>query len=195
MPRSAPRGGPETRARIAETASGMFAEHGFDGVTVAQVATAAGVSSVTVFKHFPRKEDLFLDRSAETIALFVAAVEGVAHDDVLDTLEALTLRVADERAPVSGLAPGARRFFLTVADSPALRSRALELVADGQRALGEAVGDRLLAALFVAGYASVFVRTAEAVLDGEDDDTVVEAHRAGLARLFRALRDGVPSAT
>ncbi|OII16294.1 hypothetical protein BIV03_05115 [Curtobacterium sp. MCBA15_016] len=195
MPRSAPRGGPETRARIAETASGMFAEHGFDGVTVAQVAKAAGVSSVTVFKHFPRKEDLFLDRSAETVALFVAAVEDVPRDEALDALEALALRLVDERAPVSGLAPGAHAFFRTIADSSALQSRAIELVAGAQRALGDAVGDRLLAALFVAGYATVFVGTARAVLAGEDDDTVVTAHRAGLERLFRALRDGVASAT
>ncbi|MFS2032088.1 TetR/AcrR family transcriptional regulator, partial [Curtobacterium sp. CT11-45] len=122
MPRSAPRGGPETRARIAETASGMFAEHGFDGVTVAQVAKAAGVSSVTVFKHFPRKEDLFLDRSAETVALFVAAVDDVPRDEALDALEALALRLVDERAPVSGLAPGAHAFFRTVAGSSALQS-------------------------------------------------------------------------
>jgi AcrR family transcriptional regulator len=195
MPRSAPRGGAETRARIAETASGMFAEHGFDDVTVAQVAKAAGVSSVTVFKHFPRKEDLFLDRSAETVELFQAAVEGVPRDAVLDALEALVLRLVDERAPVSGLAPGARAFFRTIADSSTLQSRALELVAGAQRALGDAVGDRLLAALFVAGYASVFVETARRVLDGDGDDVVVAAHRAGLERLFRALRDGVASAT
>jgi AcrR family transcriptional regulator len=195
MPRSAPRGGAETRARIAETASGMFAEHGFDDVTVAQVAKAAGVSSVTVFKHFPRKEDLFLDRSAETVELFQAAVEGVPRDAVLDALEALVLRLVDERAPVSGLAPGARAFFRTIADSSTLQSRALELVAGAQRALGEAVGDRLLAALFVGGYASVFVETARRVLDGDGDDVVVAAHRAGLERLFRALRDGVASAT
>jgi AcrR family transcriptional regulator len=195
MPRSAPRGGAETRARIAETASGMFAEHGFDDVTVAQVAKAAGVSSVTVFKHFPRKEDLFLDRSAETVELFQAAVEGVPRDAVLDALEALVLRLVDERAPVSGLAPGARAFFRTIADSSTLQSRALELVAGAQRALGDAVGDRLLAALFVAGYASVFVETARRVLDGDGDDVVVAGHRAGLERLFRALRDGVASAT
>ncbi|MGN6406950.1 MAG: TetR/AcrR family transcriptional regulator [Curtobacterium sp.] len=195
MPRSAPRGGAETRARIAETASGMFAEHGFDDITVAQVAKAAGVSSVTVFKHFPRKEDLFLDRSAETVELFVAAVEGVPRDAVLDALEALVLRLVDERAPVSGLAPGARAFFRTIADSSSLQSRALELAAGAQRALGDAVGDRLLAALFVAGYATVFVETARRVLDGDGDDAVVTAHRAGLERLFRALRDGVATTT
>jgi AcrR family transcriptional regulator len=173
----------------------MFAERGFDAVTVAQVAKEAGVSSVTVFKHFPRKEDLFLDRSAETVELFVSAVVGVPRAEVLDALEALTRRLVDERAPVSGLAADSGVFFRTVAAAPSLQSRALELVAGGQAALAEAVGDRLLAALFVAGYASVFVDTARRVLADEDRDAVVAAHRAGLDRLFHALRDGVASAT
>lgn len=195
MPRSAPRGGPETRARIAETASGMFAERGFDAVTVAQVAEAAGVSSVTVFKHFPRKEDLFLDRSAETVARFLDAVDGVPRDRVLDALEDLTVRLVDERAPISGLAPGSESFFRTIAGSPALRSRVRELVAEAQGALAGAIGDELLAALVVAGYSTVFVDTARRILADEHRDAVVAAHRAGLDRLFRALRGGVASAT
>jgi AcrR family transcriptional regulator len=195
MPRSAPRGGPETRARIAETASGMFAEQGFDAVTVAQVAKAAGVSSVTVFKHFPRKEDLFLDRSDETVELFRAAADGVPRAQVLDALEALTARLVDERAPVSGLAPGSESFFRTIAASPALQARSRELAAGAQDALADATGDALLAALFVAGYATVFGETARRILADEDRDAVATAHRAGLDRLFRALRHGVASAT
>ncbi len=54
MPRTGERGGPQTRARISDIATRMFIEQGFDAVTVAQVAKAAGVSSVTVFNHFPR---------------------------------------------------------------------------------------------------------------------------------------------
>ncbi len=59
------RGVPQTLARIAQVAAGLFLERGFDEVTVAEVARAAGVSSVTVFNHFPRKEDLYLDRSVD----------------------------------------------------------------------------------------------------------------------------------
>ncbi|MGH8916994.1 MAG: TetR/AcrR family transcriptional regulator, partial [Actinomycetes bacterium] len=63
MPRTSERGGPQTRARIAEVAAGLFVERGYDAVTVAEIARQAGVSSVTVFNHFPRKEDLYLDRA------------------------------------------------------------------------------------------------------------------------------------
>jgi AcrR family transcriptional regulator len=52
----------QTRDLIAETAVRLFAERGFDGVTVAEVARDANVSEVTVFNYFPTKEDLFYGR-------------------------------------------------------------------------------------------------------------------------------------
>jgi AcrR family transcriptional regulator len=48
-----------TRRLIAETARRLFAERGFDAVTVAEVARAADVAEKTVFNYFPTKEDLF----------------------------------------------------------------------------------------------------------------------------------------
>jgi AcrR family transcriptional regulator len=51
----------ETRETIAETAMALFGEHGYDAVTVADVARAAGVSEKTVFNYFPAKEDLVFD--------------------------------------------------------------------------------------------------------------------------------------
>ena len=51
-----------TRRLIADTARELFAERGFDRVTVAEIARAAEVSEATVFNYFPAKEDLFYDR-------------------------------------------------------------------------------------------------------------------------------------
>jgi AcrR family transcriptional regulator len=48
----------QTRQVIFETATRLFAERGFDAVTVAEVARAADVSEMTVFNHFSTKEDL-----------------------------------------------------------------------------------------------------------------------------------------
>src|SRR5436305_5152415 len=51
-----------TRELITETAWRLFAESGFDAVTVAEVAAAAEVSPATVFNYFPTKEDLVYGR-------------------------------------------------------------------------------------------------------------------------------------
>jgi AcrR family transcriptional regulator len=49
----------QTRQAIYEAARRLFAERGFDRVSVAEVAREANVSEVTVFNYFPTKEDLF----------------------------------------------------------------------------------------------------------------------------------------
>jgi AcrR family transcriptional regulator len=52
----------QTRSQIAETARRLFAERGFEAVTVAEVARQADVSEATVFNYFPTKEELFYSR-------------------------------------------------------------------------------------------------------------------------------------
>jgi AcrR family transcriptional regulator len=200
MPRTGERGGPETRRRIAGIASGLFLQRGFDAVTVAEVAKAAGVSSVTVFNHFPRKEDLFLDRSWDAADLLRAAVrergDGV---DVLESLRTMTLKLVDTGHALAGVDVRSVPFFRTVADSPALVARAREIVAELQQLLADELaadprfrGDApLFAAFFVAGYASVLVDAARRMIGGEAPADLVGAQRTRFERLFESLRSGV----
>jgi AcrR family transcriptional regulator len=200
MPRTGVRGGPQTRARIAAVASRLFLERGFDAVTVTEVAREAGVSGVTVFNHFPRKEDLFLDRSVDAVELLQSAVRDRAPGvDVLESLRQMTLRLVDERHPLSGVNGRSIPFFRTVAGSAALVARAREIAADLQRTLAQELdrdasfaGDAaLLAAFFLAGYSTVLVGTARRLIAGDSPGTVLEEHRAGFERLFDALRRGL----
>src|SRR5918996_734009 len=52
----------QTRQLIADTAWRLFADRGFEQVTVAEVAREAQVAPATVFNYFPTKEDLFYSR-------------------------------------------------------------------------------------------------------------------------------------
>ncbi|MES2171594.1 MAG: helix-turn-helix domain-containing protein [Actinomycetota bacterium] len=200
MPRNSERGGPQTRARIREVANRLFIERGYDSVTVAEVARESGVSSVTVFNHFPRKEDLFLDRTDDAEQLLRSAVrDRAAGTDVLASLRNESMRLFDERHPLSGVDERSTPFFRTVAESPALVARAREIASELQRTLADELaadpafeGDAsLLAALFIGGYSAVLVGTATRLMAGDDYAAVVDDHRERLERLFDALRDGV----
>jgi AcrR family transcriptional regulator len=201
MPRNSERGGPQTRERIREVSNRLFQERGFDAVTVAEVAREAGVSSVTVFNHFPHKEDLFLDRTADAVDILRAAVrDRGAGTDVLESLREVAIRLFDERQPLSGVAERSVPFYRTVAESPALVSRAREIGSEMQGVLADELerdaeftaDATLFAALFISGYSSLFVRTARRALSGEElSAAVVDDHRVALERLFDALRDGI----
>lgn len=64
----------ETRARLQETATRLFAEQGYEATTVEQIVRTAGVSHMTFFRHFATKDAVILDDGFDpTIAAAVAA--------------------------------------------------------------------------------------------------------------------------
>jgi hypothetical protein len=110
------------------------------------------------------------------------------------------VRLFDDRHPLSGVDERSVSFFRTVAESPALIARAREILSELQNTFADELasdpgfaGDaRLLATLFLAGYASVLVETARRVMAGEAYSAVLDDHRVRLEQLFAALRDGLP---
>ena len=46
--------------RILAAATELFARYGYNGVSTRDVAAAASVNEVTVYRHYPRKHDLYL---------------------------------------------------------------------------------------------------------------------------------------
>ena len=64
----------QTRAAIAHTAVGLFLEKGYNHVSIADIAAAAGVAKMTVTNYFPAKEDLVTSAGASVIPDLAAVV-------------------------------------------------------------------------------------------------------------------------
>lgn len=63
-----------TRERLTETALALFEEHGFDGVTVEEIAAAATVSARTFYRYFGTKEGVLFDQQDELLAVLHATI-------------------------------------------------------------------------------------------------------------------------
>ena len=48
-----------TKQRILDEALSLFAVHGYDGVTVAQIADAVNIKTPSLYKHYGSKRDIF----------------------------------------------------------------------------------------------------------------------------------------
>ncbi|HXW86904.1 MAG TPA: helix-turn-helix domain-containing protein [Streptosporangiaceae bacterium] len=201
MPNRGDRGGAQTRARIADVATGLFIQHGFEEVTIADVAAAAGVSKVTVFHYFERKEDLLLDRLPDAVDIARSAVRDRAPGTgVVTAMRHAAVRLAEQRHPLSGLAENAEPVMRTFTTSPALiaRLRAFEheiesALADELRADAVFTGDSDLAAtLLVAAYRHVAVETVRQRLAGGELDEVARDHQARITAAFSAVEHGIP---
>jgi len=128
----------ETRQAISDIATALFVEHGFDAVTIAQVAQAAGVAKMTVTNYFPRKEDLVFDRAEGIVSSLAGAVASRAPGESL--LAAIRRQYA--RAVASGdvtLGLSSPAFAAMIEGSPVLASRGLEILAQRERALSDAI--------------------------------------------------------
>src|SRR3954471_7776666 len=89
-----------TRQGISDAATRLFIERGFDNVTVDEIAEAADVGRMTVFNHFPRKEDMFFDRDEEARETLRDALR--QRDKGIAPIEALR-RLAHRAASVDPL--------------------------------------------------------------------------------------------
>jgi AcrR family transcriptional regulator len=87
----------ETRELIGRTAMKLFVKRGFDAVTVADVAGAAGVSEKTVFNYFPAKEDLVLHGGAERREALIEAIrDRPAGASLVEPFRGATMQFVDQ---------------------------------------------------------------------------------------------------
>ncbi|GAA2599365.1 TetR/AcrR family transcriptional regulator [Winogradskya consettensis] len=125
------------RRRLSDTATAMFLADGFDAVRVSDIAKACGVSTKTVWNHFPTKESLILDRGERLATELDGAAEGQQDlsgglhvlDVVVSCIQGELSLLDDE--PVEGsrdseVIGAVRAFVLLVGANPGLRAATAE---------------------------------------------------------------------
>lgn len=132
----------QTRQTISDVATRLFFERGFDNVTIEEIAEAADVGRMTVFNHFPRKEDMFFDREEEMREIAFAAIrERDAGTSPVQALKALAHRLVEQPHPSYPLFRGTYLFVETALASESLKARARQMRDDFVRALAGALAD------------------------------------------------------
>ncbi len=79
----------ENRARILEVASTLFRSKGFDGVGVADIMQAAGLTHGGFYGHFESKEDLAAQASEATMVRTASYWDGLAENASKQTLQSV----------------------------------------------------------------------------------------------------------
>jgi len=197
----------QTRTLIADTAWRLFADRGFDAVRVAEIAREAYVSEATVFNYFPRKEDLLYSRLEGFGERLVAAVDSrPPGEPVLDAVRNFLTEPAGLLAQVEAGEGEAvvrlRTVNRMVADSPTLRAREQQAIADATAALAarltaeESTGPGGAVTAYVAANALMGVHRAlidlvrRRVLADEAIDRLAADVRAYGAEAFALLARG-----
>ncbi|WP_256069580.1 MULTISPECIES: TetR/AcrR family transcriptional regulator [unclassified Streptomyces] len=114
----------QTRQHIAEVATGLFLDHGFGRVTIAEVARTAEVSVNTVYTYFPSKEDLVFYPEEASAQRMVQMVADRPHgrSAAAGVLAALRAELRHGERMV-GLSRGFGRFLEMVRAEPTLAAR------------------------------------------------------------------------
>ena len=146
-----------TRALISTAATRLFLDRGFDKVTVDDIAAAADVGRMTVFNHFPRKEDMFFDRDEEgRDAIRAALRERAPGVSPVEALRVLAHQLVADNSPYISFSPAGQGFMATIAASETLKARARAIRDEIALVVAEALGDpddanaRLAAGLLLA---------------------------------------------
>lgn len=162
---------------ILDAARRVFAERGFRGTTIADIAEAAGIALGTVYLYFPSKEDVFAALYERLGTLISAAmvdvpararVPDVVRGSVNNVFEACGGNRDLVRLVVLNTDPGtavAKR----MADADEDRARPLtEALRNGMASGAVREGDPSIMANLIRGLVSIAVYQAFVVSDGND---------------------------
>jgi AcrR family transcriptional regulator len=142
-----------THDAIADAAISRFLAHGFDQVSINDIAAAAEVSKPTLFRYFPTKEDLVLHRFADHQGEAARVVRDRPRGASPVTALHRHFRAGlDRYDPVTGLNdhPNVVAFHRLVFTTPSLAGRLTQYLLEDEEALAGALGTGIEARLRAA---------------------------------------------
>jgi AcrR family transcriptional regulator len=192
----------QTRARIVDAAAELFAERGFDAVSVVEIAQRAGVVEKTVFNHFPVKEGLVFEADPP---MRTALLDTVRHRPAGESVAAaagsfVVAAVSMLGAPEA--AAGVAEMAKVIRGSRTLQVREREildglttaladLIAEETRAAPGALEPWLTAHAVMGLYAALLDLARDRVLAGESGPVLTEVLRARGERGLALLQFGL----
>jgi AcrR family transcriptional regulator len=182
---------PDARGRLAQAALDLYAERGFEQTTVAEIATRAGLTERTFFRHFADKREVLFAGARNLQELMVSAV--LAAPGSAGPMDAVAAGLE-----AGGEVLGERRDFsaqrqAVIAASAELRERELIKLASLAAALADALRRRGVtepaASLTAQAGIAVFRIAFERWVEESNDRDVVALIRDSLDEL-RAVTAG-----
>ncbi|GGQ16686.1 AcrR family transcriptional regulator [Actinomadura coerulea] len=193
----------QTRQSISNHATRLFLRHGFDRVTIADVAAAAQVAKMTVTNYFPRKEDLALDlHEAFTASLARTVAERAPGESALAALRRGFLEAVRRQDAVIGFS--GPPFARMITGSPALVARLREFHEEREEALAAVLAEetgagpddvlpRLVAAQLGGVHRVLFQETLRRNVRGETREEIEAALAESAKTAFDLLEPSLGS--
>jgi AcrR family transcriptional regulator len=179
---------PDARGRLEQAALDLYVERGFDQTTVAEIASHAGLTERTFFRHFADKREVLFGAGALADEL-AAAVDAAPEDQppldaVIAALESLSDFFAERQAH-------ARRRQKVIAANPSLQERELIKLASLTTAMADALRRRSV----TEPAASLAAETGVAVFKVAFDRWLDDTRKRDLAHHIRESLDELRTVT
>ena len=129
----------QTREAIVDAAAALFAERGFDHVSVLEIAQRAGVVEKTVFNHFPVKEGLVFEADPPMQAALLDAVRRRRAGESVAAAAGTFIVAACSRLGDPAAAPTVAEMARVIRGSRTLQVREREILGQLTDALAEQI--------------------------------------------------------
>jgi AcrR family transcriptional regulator len=162
--RRMPRWEPDSRGRLELAALALYGERGFENTTVAEIATRAGVTERTFFRHFADKREVLFGGAGALQELLVSPV--ASAPDSAAPIDAIAAGLEAAGALLQERPAAARQRQSIIAANTELQERELIKLASLAAALADALRTRgveepaasLTAEVAIAAFRVAFVR-------------------------------------